>query len=341
MRPNLPARPRLSDVAERAGVSKKTVSNVINDFPFVTDHTRTKVLDAIQELGYRPNLSARNLARGRTGIIALVIPRLDMPYFSELARHVVDIAQHRSEAVLIEQTADNDGAEQRILDGELSRRIDGMLYSPRATSSADLHRRADNTPMVLLGEVIKDASFDQVSIDNEASGRAATEHLIGIGRRRIAAIGLPGPDHPGAARQRQVGYEQAMATAGLELDPALEQATKHFDGESGEAAMNALLDLEHPPDAVFCFADLVALGAIQAIHRRGLRIPEDVAVVGHDDLPFGRFASPSLTTISPDKRAIAETALDLLARRIAGRPAPDPQGVLVPFELKVRDSTRA
>ena len=339
MRRSVPVRPRLADVAERAGVSKKTVSNVINDFPFVAEATRAKVQLAIEELGYQPNVSARNLARGRTGLVALVIPRLDLPYFSELARHVVDVARNHSTAVVIEQVAGDKAAERRIVNGELSRRIDGMVYSPWATTAADLRRRTDTTPMVLIGEAIYDGHYDHVSIDNVASGRTATEHLLQLGRRRIAVIGTQRRNSRGAARERYDGYRQAHIDAGLEFDPELVRSAPRYDGEAGEAAMDSLLDVDPRPDAVFCFADLLALGAIRAIHRRGLRVPDDIAVVGHDDLAFGRVASPALTTIAPDKRQIAERALDLLERRIVSRSAPDPHGVEVGYTLQVRESS--
>ncbi|MEQ7126550.1 LacI family DNA-binding transcriptional regulator [Actinopolymorpha sp. B11F2] len=332
-------RPRLADVAARAGVSKKTVSNVINEFPFVADHTRSRVLEAISELGYRPNLSARNLAQGRTGIIALVISQLDMPYFSELARHVVDVAQGRSWVVLIEQTMNDRTYEQRILDGDLSRRIDGLLFSPSRTSAAALHRRTDATPMVLLGEVIYDGMFDHVSIDNVAAAREATAHLLSLGRRRVAAIGAKGSRARGASRQRLEGYQQVLSEAGLPVEPELIRQTPRYVGEAGAAAMEELLDLARPPDAVFCFTDLLALGALRAIHRRGLRVPDDIAIVGHDDIPYGRISTPSLTTISPDKRAIAEIAVDLLEQRVSNRTPPPPREVHVEFALKVREST--
>src|SRR5690606_27929153 len=150
----------LADVAERAGVSKKTVSNVVNDFPFVTADTRGRVLAAIEELGYRPNQSARDLARGRTGVIALAIPEQDMPYFSELARHVIEVADRYSWTVLIEQTLSDRDREQRVVDGELSRRIDGLLFSPLRVSASALKRRSDKTPLVLLGEHLYDGTFD-------------------------------------------------------------------------------------------------------------------------------------------------------------------------------------
>ncbi len=331
-------RPRLADVAARAGVSKKTVSNVVNEFPFVAEATRARVLEAIEELGYHPNLSARNLARGRTGIIALVIPQLDMPYFSELARHVVDLAQSRSWVVLIEQTMADRGYEQRILEGDLSRRIDGLLFSPSSTSVAKVQRPAGAPPIVLLGEVVADGRFDHVSIDNVAAARTATRHLVEIGRRRIAAIGTK-RSRPGASKQRLEGYREALTQAGLPVEADLERPAPRYVGEIGAAAMDDLLDLAEPPNAVFCFTDLLALGALRAIHRRGLRVPDDIAVVGHDDIPYGRIATPSLTTIAPDKRAIADIALDLLDQRVAGHRPPPPREVLVDFELKIREST--
>jgi DNA-binding LacI/PurR family transcriptional regulator len=332
-------RPRLADVAARAGVSKKTVSNVINEFPFVAEQTRSRVLEAISELGYQPNLSARNLAQGRTGVIALVIPQLDMPYFSELARHVVELAQRRSWVVLIEQTMGDRTNEQRILDGDLSRRIDGLLFHPSRTSAAALRRRTDATPMVLLGEVIYDGMFDHVSIDNVAAARAATQHLLDIGRRRVAAIGARGSRARGASRLRLEGYGEALTGAGLPVDPDLVRQTPRYVGEAGAAAMEELLDLPDPPDAVFCFTDLLALGALRTIHRRGLRVPDDIAIVGHDDTPYGRISAPSLTTIAPDKPAIAEIAIDLLDQRVANRRPAPAREVHAQFALKVREST--
>lgn len=330
-------RPRLADVAAKAGVSKKTVSNVVNDFPFVADATRSRVLEAIEELGYRPNLSARNLARGRTGAIALVIPRLDLPYFSELARHVVEAAERRSSVVLIEQTMNQRRNEQKILDGELSRRIDGIIFSPTEVSAAALRRRADRTPLVLLGESIYDGKHDHVSIDNVAAARTATTHLLDLGYERIAAIGARAQLR-GTTKQRYEGYRQALAAAGRQEYELLPQAPR-WAGEVGEESMSRLLDRDPPPDAVFCFTDLLALGALRAIHRRGLRAPEDVAVVGFDDIPYGRIATPSLTTISPNKKAVAELAVDLLEQQVASRRRPDPREILVDFELVVRESS--
>lgn len=331
-------RPRLADVAERAGVSKKTVSNVVNDFPFVTADTRGRVLAAIEELGYRPNQSARDLARGRTGVIALAIPELDMPYFSELARHVIEVADRYSWTVLIEQTLSDRDREQRVVDGELSRRIDGLLFSPLRVSAGALKRRSDKTPLVLLGEHLYDGTFDHVSIDNVAAARAATEHLVERGRRRIAAIG-DRRTRTGGAAQRLEGYRAALATVDVTPEPGWVPRVPTNRGDAGERAMEELLDLDEPPDAVFCFTDLLALGALRAIRRRGLRVPEDIALVGFDDTPYGRVAWPALTTVAPDKLAIAERAVELLDRRLSSRRAPGPTEARVDFRLVVRESS--
>lgn len=333
-------RPRLSDVASRAGVSKKTVSNVVNDFPFVAAETRSRVLQAIEEVGYAPNLSARNLARGRTGVIALAIPHLDMPYFSELTRHVVEAAERRSWMVLIEQTMGDAKQEQRILAGDLAHRIDGIIFSPMVSSAAALRRRADHTPMVLLGETIYDGPFDHVSIDNVEAARTATRHLIDLGCDRVGAIGVRPGRRRGAHRDRYDGYRAALTDAGLELDPELAPPVGGWVGEDGEQAMNDLLALPEPPQAVFCFTDWLALGALRALHMRGLQVPDDVAVVGFDDIPYGRVSIPSLTTIRSAKQRIAETAADLLEQRVGRRREPPPREVIVDFELVVRESTR-
>lgn len=343
MSPGMAARrATLADVAERAGVSKKTVSNVVNEFPFVTAATRARVLAAIEDLDYRPNLSARNLARGRTGVVALVIPELHMPYFSELASEVIRAAERFGWTVLIEQTLHERSREKRILDGALASRIDGLLFSPTVAGPGLLRDRADRTPMVLLGEHLYDDSYDHVSIDNVAAARTATEHLIGNGRTRIAAIGARRSGPRGAAEHRLDGYRAALRAAGLAGDPEradrLVARVGSTQGEAGEQAMDALFALGEPPDGVFCFTDWLALGALRSIHRHGYRVPEDIAVVGHDDIPYGRICTPALTTIAPDKRSIADQGVDLLERRIAAwKPLPTIDA-RADFELVVRES---
>ncbi|MET9444358.1 LacI family DNA-binding transcriptional regulator [Streptomyces sp. NPDC006610] len=344
------ARPSIKDVARHAGVSEKTVSNVINDYVHVSDRTRRAVQEAIEHLGYRVNLAGRHLRKGRTGIIALVLPELDLPYFAELARHVIREAEQRSLTVLIHQTGADRAHELAALTGFGSTFVDGVILSPLALTADDLTDRPRGAPpTVLLGELVEEGA-DHVAIDNEKAAREATEHLIGLGRRTILVVG--GRDEPGhgTAQARTRGYRAALAEAGIAFDPAALLRVAYFRTPDGaEAVARALRDGVRP-DALLCLNDQMALGALRTLHEYGLRVPEDVAVVGFDDVEGGRFSIPTLSTVAPDKAAVAKTAVDLLQRRMdeasgtagesdastADRP---PRDLRVPHRLVLREST--
>ncbi|GAA2669237.1 MULTISPECIES: LacI family DNA-binding transcriptional regulator [Streptomyces violaceoruber group] len=329
----------LRDVARRAGVSIRTVSNVVNGSVPVSDELRVRVQAALDELDYRPNLVARNLRRGRSGMIALVVPELDVPYFAELAREVITAARTHGYVVMLDQT-DGDGERERELLGRESRAtmFDGLLLSPLSISADELRRRTNRVPVVLLGEHIFNGSFHHVAIDNVAAARDATEHLVGLGRRRIAAIGDQPYSTGETAQLRTAGYRQALEHAGLTVDEELIVPTPRFHRHLGAQAMERLLALPEPPDAVFCYNDLLAIGAMHALARAGVRVPEDIAVVGVDGIQEGRYSSPSLTTVAPDKAAIARTAVSTLLGVIDGS-APAPTEAKAPHRLLVREST--
>lgn len=343
-------RTTLKDVAERAGVSVKTVSNVVNGYVHVRSETRERVQLAIDELKYRPNLSARSLRRGRSGVIALALPEIDVPYFAELARHVVTVAERHGLTVLIDLTEGSPDRERVVVSGIRDQMIDGLILSPLALTAEALAERDVSTPLVLLGERISQAVADHVVIDNVAAARTATEHLIGLGRRRIAAIGTQDVPAGATARLRYQGYAEALEAAGLELDDALAVPATRYRRADGAEAMAALLASDQRPDAVFCFNDLLALGALRALSEAGVRVPEDVAVVGFDDIEDGRYSTPTLTSISPDKEEIARVAVDLLVEGL-GRSGGDddeaqvngsvvePREVFASYELVVREST--
>lgn len=179
----------LKDVALRAGVSVKTVSNVVNDYPHVTPSTRRRVQQAIDELGYRPNLTARHLRKGRTGIITLAVPELGNPYFAEVAGAVIDAAARHELTVLLDHTAGLREKEVLVSQGFRSHVIDGLILSPIRLESEDLLTRPEGPPMVLLGEREYDAPYDHIMIDNVGAARTAVRHLLDIGRRRIAFLG--------------------------------------------------------------------------------------------------------------------------------------------------------
>jgi DNA-binding LacI/PurR family transcriptional regulator len=330
---------RLREVATRAGVSIRTVSNVVNGFERVAPETRARVQKVLEELGYRPNAVARTLRNGRSGLIALVLPELDVPYFAELTRAVIEEASKHGYTVVIDQT-DGDPVRERelIMLGNRAALFDGLIFSPLGLGGADLRNRTSIAPVVLLGERVVDSGLDHIMIDNVKASQVATQHLVELGRRRIAAIGDQRDESRQTARLRTDGYRAAVRAAGMREDPALIRQTAFFHRAEGAAAMEELLALPNPPDAVFCFNDLLALGAMRTILRRGLRIPDDIAVVGFDDIEDGRFSTPTLTTISPDKGQIARTAIDFLIRRLNGDKAP-PAELSADFRLVVRESS--
>lgn len=329
----------LKDVAARAGVSARTVSNVVNGSARVSGPTRQRVQEAIDELGYRPNLAARNLRGGRTGVIGLAIPELHSPYFGELAGLLVDEARRRSWTVIIDQTHGDADAERRLLTGDGGRVMDGLIISPWALEAQEVAATAP-LPVVLLGERSPHGLADRVAVDNVAAADEATTHLLALGRRRIAAIGLQPHLHNGTAEQRADGYRRALRGAGITPRPEWERTVGALHREDGSRAMAELLDGDTVPDAVFAFTDELALGALHMAHERGVRVPEDLAIVGFDDIEDGRFSHPTLTTVSPDKRQIAERALQCLADRIY---SPDNQvpasDLTIPHRLVIRGTT--
>jgi LacI family transcriptional regulator, repressor for deo operon, udp, cdd, tsx, nupC, and nupG len=329
----------LREVAERAGVSVRTVSNVVNDFPQVAPQTRARVQLALDELGYQPNAAARTLRQGRSGLIALVLPELDVPYFAELTRAVIQEAAAAGYTVVVDQT-DGDPVRERelVMRGNRAAMFDGLIFNPLALGDADLRDRPSSTPVVLLGERVVQGGLDHIMIDNVAAAQLATEHLIELGRHRIAAIGDQSEESRQTGRLRTQGYQAALRAAGLEIEPQLIRSTTFFHRADGAAAMADLLALPNPPDAVFCYNDLLALGALRTILSHGLRVPEDIALVGFDDIEDGRYSTPSLTTISPDKAQIARHAVELLLRRLDGDETP---AVELPadYRLIIREST--
>jgi DNA-binding LacI/PurR family transcriptional regulator len=332
--------PRLKDVAQVAGVSIKTVSNVVNDSVHVAVETRARVQRAIDELGYHPNATARRLRTGRSGVIALAFPELPSPYFAELAVEVIAAARRHGCTVLMDDTAGDPNAELRIASGLGDPMIDGVILSPLGLDQHELAARKHELPLVLLGEADFGLVCDHVHIDNVAAAREAVEHLIESGYRRIAAIGWQDPTPRATAQQRMAGYRQALEAAGLTTEPALFPPVRAYFRPDGAAAMRRLLKLPERPDAVFCFNDLMALGALRAAHEAGLRVPRDIALVGFDDVEEAEYAIPALTTVAPDKTGIAEAAVDALLHRITHGHAEPGRLIQLGHRLVVRESSR-
>jgi DNA-binding LacI/PurR family transcriptional regulator len=251
----------------------------------------------------------------------------------------VQRAKDHGWTLLIDETQGAKDSERLVLDGIKSHLVDGLIVSPLALTAREIEGRRDRTPLVLLGERIAHSPVDHVSIDNVTGAQAATEHLASLGRTRIAAIGSQPHVSGGTAALRLRGYRAALKTARIPYDPQLVVPARSYHRADGYAAMTALLDRPDQPDAVFCFNDLLAIGALRALHERGRRVPHDVALIGFDGIEDGEFHTPSLSTITPDKAEIARLALDFLQRRISGGATTGVQEGYAPFELKIRQST--
>jgi DNA-binding LacI/PurR family transcriptional regulator len=330
-------RPTMHDVARVAGVSQKTVSNVINGYPYVRDETRQRVTAAMRDLGYQVNAAARNLRVGRTGMVGLAVPDLQLAYFGELAGAVIAAADERGWRVLIEQTNGDRARELDVLAGSTQRLVDGLVFVPMTIGPDDLSALTTHHPVVLLNEPIFGHAAGHVTMQHYAGARAATEHLIAQGRTRVAAIGVH-PDEPtGSAADRRRGYRDALEAAGLRVDPRLEIPAAIWHRHEGAAAAAELLASGADVDAIFCFNDALALGALRVLLRSGRAVPDDVALMGFDDVEDAAYSIPSLSTVSPHRDEMARLAVAMLAARIDGEDVPHVQAA--GFHLMIREST--
>jgi len=329
----------MRDVGVLAGVSPRTVSNVVSGYVHVRPETRRRVQHAIEELHFRPNVSAQSLRLGRTGMIGLALPEIAAPYFAELADHIERAASASGVTLLIDQTAADRDRERQVLRGYGSQVLDGLIFSPRALTGQDLAQQPLDIPTVLLGERVQDARLVRVAIDDVAAAREATGHLLDSGRRRILAVGVDeAASTTGPALGRLRGYQDAHERRGLVPDPDLAVRTGEWSRSAGYAVVDQLLRAGTRFDGMFCFNDVLAFGAVRAATDHGVRVPEQVGVVGWDDIEEAAYSTPSLSSVRPDKAAIADTAVERLLSQIAGGPA-DAAEVLCGYELRVRESS--
>ncbi|MFI6827459.1 LacI family DNA-binding transcriptional regulator [Kribbella sp. NPDC050241] len=328
----------MRDVARQAGVSPKTVSNVMNGYPYIREETRTKVLAAIDSLGYQMNISARNLKSGRTGIIGLAVPELSLPYFGELADAVIEAAELHGLTVMIEQTGADRDRELTVIKRPRGHLVDGLLYSPLGLGQEDIGQLTTSAPMVLLGERIFHSPVDHVMIDNVAGTKAAVDHLLQLGRRRIAVLGVHPGEKVGTAAIRYDAYAEALTEHGVPVPEELAFHAGKWHRSTGAEATQALLASGRKFDAVLALNDTLALGAIRTLTKHGLRIPDDVAVAGFDNIDEAQYSTPTLTTVDPGRAQIARTAVDLLVRRMKGDNS-EHEEIVAPYKLHTREST--
>ena len=337
----------IKDVSRAAGVSISTVSHVLNRTRYVSDEARERVERAIAQLDYRHNGLARSLRTKQSYAIGLIIPDVSNPYYPQVARGVQDAAAAAGYWVFLCNSDRTPQNEVRLLEALEQRRVDGVILDaggPDAALLAALHRAA--VPVVLVGSRIDDASFDVVTVAPNG-GYDAVRHLLGRGHRRIGLIAGPpvasGETTAGGGGARLAkagGYLQALAEAEIPAELAL-MVQGDYTREGGQAAMRHLLALDTPPTAVFAGNDLMAIGALHAARAAGKRVPEDVAIVGYDDIPEAAVTSPALTTISVPKYEMGHAAGKLLLERIGARDEGErsPRHVVLPYALRVRETT--
>lgn len=330
---------RIKDVAARAGVSLKTVTNVVHERPYVKDETRARVLAAIEELDYRPSLAGRQLRSGRSNMITLAVPRIDEPYLGALAHRLIAAAAPRGYTVVMDETGGKLAREEQAAQGYPGHGIDGVIYSPLALNPERLAAMSRNTPMVLLGEPLANASADYIAIDNAASARDVVDHLVEQGRRRFVFLGGQPDLYFGVGEQRALSVGERLAEHGIITEDLVITTRRFTRGEGAGRVSDSVSRLRHC-DALICASDLLALGAIHALRRAGISVPNNIAVVGWDNIEDGAYCQPSLSTIAPDLWALAEKAMDALIDRIEGDRSGS-RSFVVPHELIVRDSSRA
>lgn len=333
-------RVRLVDVARYAGVSTKTVSNVVHNYEHVTADMRSRVQKAIKDLGYKPNLTARRLVTGKTSMIALAIPETNHPYFSSLADAIVKAAEDRDYRVLIEQTDGDSEKELDVLRDREAGLVDGVIFQPAKVTSLELADIEEDTPVVILGEAASPIAFDHIMIDNTQAAEDAVRHLIGLGRKRIAFLGDVRGDNAGATKKRLAGYQAAIEEAGMNIDTTLVLPVESFGPESAKVAVQEAVKSGLIFDAVLCRDDRFAVAALQALRDYEIEVPSDVAVIGWDDTSLARYSYPTLTSVSPNIQSIAEEAVSMLIERIEGLSASG-RHKLAPYSLHIRESAPA
>lgn len=331
-------KPTQFDVAKAANVSQTTVSLVLNnpETSSVPEETRNKVLDAIRALGYVPNSTARMLRTSRTFTLACIIPMITNPFYPAFVSGVQETAEERGYEVIIYNTHGSQEREAKYLQSVQQGRVDGVIgvfFYTRARDLIPLFEK--NVPVVRL-EVRQHSSgewpLDSIFVDNTRAAYTAVSYLVSKGHTEIAMITGPG----GPRNARRDGYLLALKEHSPQIEANVVEVD-NYNEMGGYRGMQMLLAARRP-GAVFAANDLMAIGAMKAIHDAGRKIPEEIAVVGFDDIPAAQLVSPSLTTIHQDQEAIGRQAADLLISRMEGSAPPGGRVIELPFQLVVRQS---
>ncbi len=331
----------MKDIARDLGVSVITISKVLRNHPDVGDATRERVLARVKELDYRPNLAARSLVTGRTYLVGLVVPDLLHPFFAEIAKALSGVLRKSGYYLIVSSSDEDPELEEQEINQLLARRLDTLIIAS-CRSTVDLFFRIEkqNTPYVLIDRSLPGLSANFVGVNDEAVGILATKHLIEIGCKRIAHI--RGPETSPGIRRLE-GYKRALAQAGLKTSDDYVISERMGDIETaqrGAEAMGQLLSLKPRPDGVFCFNDPMAMGAMNYAVDQGLRLPEDIAVIGCGNLHYDDTLRVPLSSIDQHSRQIGEEAARIALNILSSKIPPKTESVILQPELIMRTSTR-
>lgn len=323
----------MKDIARDLNVSVVTVSKVLRNHSDIGAVTRARVLQRMKELDYRPNLAARTLVTGRTFMVGLVVPDLLHPFFAELARTLAQKIREKGYSLMISSSDGDPELEREEIESLMSRQVDAVVLASARTSIEGLEQRV---PVVLIDRKISGANANFVGVNDEKVGYLATCHLIECGYQRIAHI--HGPElSPGI--QRYAGYRRALAEAGRPILPKYTVSRQESD-EGGLLAMRKLLAVTPRPDAVFGFNDPTTIGALKAVLEAGLRVPEDVALIGVGNSRHTDLLRVPLSTVDQGNASIAEQAAKLALRLIESKVPSEPKSILLEPTLVIRESTK-
>ncbi|MGX9568187.1 LacI family DNA-binding transcriptional regulator [Pseudomonas sp. CFBP 5748] len=327
----------IREVARLAGVSVATVSRTLKSPERVLPQTRDKVNAAVEQAGYRPNLMAVQFRSRRTGNLVILVPAIANTFFARVISGAQQAAQASGYRLLLCDTQGREAIEREFASLVYAHQADGVIQLRASDPFESLPQGAESLPLVNACEVVKGAPYPTISLDNRAAAQAMTEHLLGLGHRRIGII--KGPRSSPLTLDRVAGYQDALRQAGIAADPSL-ICHGDFTLKAGYDGAGTMLELADRPSALFCENDEMAIGALTRIKQMGLRVPEDISLVGFDDIPFAAYCDPPLTTISQPAEIFGQKAVEMLIALIEKKPIAE-RHVLLPFELTVRGSTAA
>jgi DNA-binding LacI/PurR family transcriptional regulator len=339
--------PTIVDIAKRAGVAPMTVSRVVNDSGYVSQEMRAKVERAVRELNYHPNGLARSLKRQRTQVVGILLPDIANPFSAELVNGIQDVLLARGYSSFISTSERSTAREQAALRALFDHRADGIIVATRETRAGNeflLRLTARGLPTVVVGRAVNHPHVDRVTADHWNGAYEAVEHLISLGHRRIGFIGVSPIN--GAGLLRYQGYLDALRENGLAVDeklivgPAAKSGPGYSTQDDGHAGMKKLLALKKRPTAVFARNDFTAIGAMCAARDAGLNLPDNLAIVGFDNVPLAAYTSPPLTTVHQPTKEQGSEAARLLLERIEGGPGRERREINLDCHLVIRQSTR-